>query len=204
MTSALAPLPNAGVRGRAPSPDPTASPGGARLLITDLRVAYLLANEARYRALERVFGISRDQANFVTFALLLLTAETVSDKVERALHGIGGPTRADAALGTALANEVLGEIAGRPARDTPMFGALVALALVGGLSVPAVRRSMHGVSAASHHTLVAFRHRYGYLVAHGRRIARTRRSQAAPETGGPKPHSTSDGEVASPIRDLAA
>ena len=177
---------------------------GAQLLVTDIRVAYLLANEARYRALERVFGISREQANVVTFVLLLVAAQTVSDKIDRALHGIGGPTKADGALGAALANEVLGEIAGRPARDTPMFGPLVALALVGGLSAPAVRRSMHGLSVTSHRTLVAFRHRYGYLVAHGRRIARTRRSQARTDTAGPKPDSTGDGQVSSPIQDLAA
>ncbi len=177
---------------------------GAQLLFTDLRVAYLVANEARYRALERAFGVSRDQANLVTFALLLLVAKTVSDKVERALHGIGGPTKADAVLGTLLADGMLGEIAGPPARDTPMVGALVALALVGGLSAPAVRRSMYSASATSRRALVVFRHRYGYLVAHGRRIAQARRAQARSETEGPKPHSTGGGQVASPLRDLAA
>ncbi len=147
---------------------------GAGLLLTDFRVAYLLANEARYRALERMFGVSRGQANLLTFVLLVLAANAAGEKVEGALHGLRGPTRADALLGTVAAKELLAEVAGRPARDTPMFGALVALALAGGLSVPTVRRSMQEVSSNSRRMLAVFRNRYGYLIAHGRRIARAR------------------------------
>jgi hypothetical protein len=182
--------------------DRSATLSGARLLVTDLRIAYLLANEARYRALERVFGVSRDQANLLTFMLLVLAADTVHDKVERALHGVGGPTRSDALLGTAAAIGLMDEIAGGPDQETSLSGPLVALALVGALSAPAVRRSMHRISSTSHRTLVAFRHRYGYLVAHGRRIARTRRLQARSGMAEPRPDSARNGEVASRIREV--
>ena len=47
------------------------------MFLSDLRVGVLLANEARYRTLERFFGIPREQANLAT----LVAAPTLADAV---------------------------------------------------------------------------------------------------------------------------
>ena len=137
---------------------------GARLLLTDIRIAFLLANEARYRTMEGVLGVPRDQANLVTLVTLGMLLEAAHDKTEQLLRGPGPPTRADAALGAAVLREVLYGVGGSPTRDTPLFSALVTVALLGGLSGPAVRRSVRGIRAASHRTRRSFNHRYGHLV----------------------------------------
>ena len=141
---------------------------GARLLLRDIRIAFLLANEARYRTTERAFGVPRDQANLVTFAALLLLLEAAHDKTEELLRGPGPPTRADAVLGAAALREVLYGVGGSSARDTPLFAALMMLALLGGLSGPALRRSVRGIEVASHRMRHSFNHRYGHLLGPGR------------------------------------
>src|SRR5579863_9294653 len=55
------------------------------LLLSDARTAFILINHVRHRALERLFGISPDQANAVTVIGLVLLAETAHDKVGRFL-----------------------------------------------------------------------------------------------------------------------
>ena len=133
---------------------------GARLLFSDIRVACLLLNEARHRTIERLFGVSRDQSNIVTLIAVGVLAEAAHDKAEHVLRGPGGPTRTDAALGSAALKGVVHGIAG-PSSDT--FGILVAIALLGGLSGPALGRSLHGIRALSHRTRLSFNHRYGHL-----------------------------------------
>ena len=39
---------------------------GGNLVVADLRTLLMLVNEARYRALERLFGLPRNQANILT------------------------------------------------------------------------------------------------------------------------------------------
>lgn len=136
---------------------------GGKLLLTDVRTAFLLANEARYRTLERLFGLRRDQANLATLIALGLLMEVAHDKLDYWLQGPGPPTRADAALGAAVSRELLYDIAGPSSRDTPLFGTLVLLGVVGGLSGPALRRSFRGVRTLSHRARRSFNHRYGQV-----------------------------------------
>lgn len=170
-------------RGRAPAPKTGASRVGeqesagsyrameladAKQLVTDLRVGFMLANEARYRTLERLFGVRRDQANLLTLVVLGMLLQATHDKADQWLRGIGGPTRADAVLGAGVFKELLCEVGGPASRDTPAFGTLVVVGLVGGMSGPALRRSLRGITTFSHRARASFNHRYGRLIgAHG-------------------------------------
>ena len=136
---------------------------GARLLLSDIRVVVLLANEARYRTMEGVLGVPRDQANLVTLVALGTLLEAAHAKTEQLLKAPGPPTRADAALGAAVLKEMLYGLGGSSSRDTPVFGTLVMVGLLGGVSGPAVRRSVRGVRGASHRIRHSFNHRYGHL-----------------------------------------
>jgi hypothetical protein len=176
--------PEDGVRanGRAPFPQPqisrtVAGPaadgehavaledvGGARLLVADVRTALLLADEARYRTVNRLFGVSRDQSWAVTVIALALLAGVAHDKAEQMLKGPGGPTRADVMLGAAGLRELLAEIPGPASRDTPLVATLVAIALAGAVVRPGLSRTAHGIRTATHRARHAFNRRYGHLL----------------------------------------
>jgi hypothetical protein len=85
---------------------------GVRLLVSDVRVALLLVDEARHRAVERVFGVSREQSWQVTLIALALLAGAAHDKSDQLLKGPGGPTRSDVMLGAAGLRELLTWIPG--------------------------------------------------------------------------------------------
>ena len=137
---------------------------GRRLLASDLRVAFLLANEARYRTVERLLGVPRDQANFVTVIGLLVLADAVHEHAARALSAPGGPAPADAVLGSLTLRELLYGLGGPSSRDTPLFGTLITIGVIGGLIRPAVGKSIHGIRSSSQRMQVAFHQRYGHLI----------------------------------------
>ena len=56
-----------------PIPLRASSVSGGRLLATDLRIATLLLNDARYRAFQRVFALERKDVNLITLIALLVT-----------------------------------------------------------------------------------------------------------------------------------
>ena len=137
---------------------------GARLLVSDVRVALLLVDEARHRVVERLFGVSREQSWQVTLIALVLLASTAHDKSDQLLKGPGGPTRSDVVLGAAGLRELLTWISGQSSRDTPLVGTLVMVALVGALVRPGVSRAAHGIRTSSHRARLSFKHRYGHLL----------------------------------------
>jgi hypothetical protein len=147
---------------------------GVRLLVTDLRIVYLLLNEARYRSFERLLGVSREQANAVTLIVLLLWAEGTRGHAQR-MREVQPPNRGDVMLGAAVLREGVYGIGGAAADQTRMFGVLIALAVVGRLSVPAIRRGIRGVRTESHRLRANFSHRYGHLVPRPARPDRFRR-----------------------------
>jgi hypothetical protein len=151
-----------------------ADEAGAKLLISDLRVAYLLINEARNRTLERLLGVSREQANMVTLVALLMLAEGSHGRAQR-LRDVQGPSRLDTMLGAAVLREAIYGIGGAAADETRMFGVLIALAVVGRLSVPSIRRAIHGASTHSRRARSYFNHRYGHLIPRPARPDRVRR-----------------------------
>jgi hypothetical protein len=136
---------------------------GGRLLESDIGVIYLLLNEARYRALARAFGVSREQANFATLVFIALLVEAARSRAER-VRGIPGPSHSDIALGAGTVRELGRMVAGAGPGEMPMFGTLVAVAVAWKLSAPVVTRSLHGVRTGSHRFWQGFHHRYGYLV----------------------------------------
>jgi hypothetical protein len=136
--------------------------GGAVLLVSDLRVALLLLDEARYRAVHRLFGVSREESWPVTLIALVLLAQATHDKLEQTLTGPGGPTRADAVLGVAALRELLTGIPGPSSRDTPLLGTLMTIAVLGAMARPGLNRAVHYIRTSSHRAQLSFNHRYGH------------------------------------------
>ncbi len=132
---------------------------GARLLASDIRVAHLLVNDARYHAIQAVFGVRRDQVNLVTLIAAMALAESVQKKIEQ----LRTPTRSDAILGIGFVDALGTCIAGPASGTTPLFGLLVGTVLVGSVGVRALRRSAHGIKASSREVRLSFSRRYGQL-----------------------------------------
>ena len=61
----------------------TAGFGTSQLFLTDSRLVLAVANHLRYQALNRAFGVSRDQANVVTAVLLLGAADGAYEATRR-------------------------------------------------------------------------------------------------------------------------
>lgn len=153
--------------------------GGARLLVSDARVALLLLDEARYRVVNRLFGVDRDQSWPVTLIALAVLASAAHEKSDQMLKGPGGPTRTDMAFGVVGLRELLARISGPPSQDTPLLSTLVTIAVVGAVARPILSRAAHRIRTSSHHARQSFNHRYGHLLpvpaaGHQRHEAKTR------------------------------
>jgi hypothetical protein len=122
--------------------------GTSRLFRNDARLAFAVLNHLRYQALNRVFGVSRQQANVLTFALLLSGADGTYEAARRIgltrLH-VPGPYAALGAVG--LRDAALG-VAGPSTRQVPGASTLLALAIAGALAAPSLRRTAHTMRAA--------------------------------------------------------
>jgi len=122
--------------------------GPSQLFLTDSRIALAVLNQLRHQALNRAFGISRDQANVLTLVLLLGAADGTYEAVRRItgmrLHLSG----TDAALGALGLREAALGVAGPSVRQVPGAGTLLALAILGGLAAPSLRRTAQRMRAA--------------------------------------------------------
>jgi len=121
-----------------------------QVFLADSRLALLLLNHARYALLRRLFGTSREQANLLTVVLALIVADgayVTARQVARAPLRISG---ADAGIGGFMIREAALGVGGPPMRAVPLSGALVALAVLGGVAVPGLRRSVRGIRVAEH------------------------------------------------------
>ena len=124
----------------------TAAFGTPQLFLTDSRMVLTVLNHLRYQALHRVFGTSREQANALTVVLLLGAADSAYEAARRIT---GTRLRvSDAGLGAIALREAALDVAGPGARAVPGFGALVALALLGGVAAPGLRRTAKRMRAA--------------------------------------------------------
>jgi hypothetical protein len=122
--------------------------GTSQLFLTDSRLVLAVLSHLRYQALNRAFGVSREQANVVT-AILLLGAADGAYEAARRISGIRPHVSAtDAALGAITLRDASLGIAGPSVRAIPGFGTLVAFAIVGGFVAPALRRTAHKMRAA--------------------------------------------------------
>src|SRR5436305_11437371 len=88
----------------------------ATLFPSDPRVAFVLLNEARYRVIQGVLGVRRDQVNVMTLIATMILAEAVQTKTQVLRRGLRRPTRADLILGDGLLNVVGQQIAGPSSR----------------------------------------------------------------------------------------
>ena len=137
---------------------------GIRLLASDLTTVALLLNEVRYRAMGRVFGLSREQANLATVVLLLGVSAATRETAVKALKAPSGPSVPDVALGLGVMREALQGVAGPSFDKTPLFGTLLTLAALAHISRPVASRTMHAVHTRTHNARLAFEHRYGHHV----------------------------------------
>lgn len=159
--------------------------GGGRLLLSDLRVAFLLMNDARHRTVARLFGVSPDQANLVTLIAVMMLAEAAHRKVQRLFSAPSVPSPGDGLVAGASLRELLLGVAGSPARDVPFSGPLLAIAVLGGTVGPTAFKSLRAIGDSSRKMTVGFHHRYGYVVDPGH----WRRRRAQRQNGGFKaPH----------------
>ena len=120
------------------------------VFLSDARLAAGVLNQARYRSLSRVFGVSREEANLLTFVLALGAAGAAHETARRIVRGPFRWSGSDAALGGFLVREAGFGIAGPAAREVPLFGTLVAVAMIGGLGIPQLRRGLRGIRATEH------------------------------------------------------
>lgn len=154
--------------------------GGGRLLLSDLRTAFLLANHARLRVIARMFGVSPEQANLLTAVAVLTLAQTAQAKARWLLRGPPVPSLGSGIFAGNAVGDVLRAVAGSPARDTPFAGMLLAAAVLWARGGPATVKSARAISAGSHRAALGFHHRYGYIVDPGHwRQRRARRAEAA-------------------------
>jgi hypothetical protein len=137
---------------------------GIRLLASDLTTVVLLLNEARYRTMERVFGLSREQANLATMVLLLGVTAVTRESALKAMRAPGAPSVPDVALGVGVMREALHGVAGPSFDKTPLFGTLLVLAALAHICRPVASRTVHAVHTRTHKARVAFEHRYGHHV----------------------------------------
>jgi hypothetical protein len=138
-----------------------------RLLLSDIRTSFLIANEARHRIISRLFGIPREQENLLTLVAALMMAEAIRERFHRLQETPPLPSFGDGMLEAMSINEALCTVAGPASRQTPMMGALIALALVGHGLRPTVAKALHDLRSSAQFGAVHFHHRYGYLVDPG-------------------------------------
>jgi hypothetical protein len=145
-------------------------PSAGGLFPSDPRAAYVLLNEARYRAIQGVFGVRRDQVNLMTLIAAMTLAEAIHAQGRRVRRGMRGPTRTDFVVGDGLLNALGQQIAGPSSHEIPFFAALIGTAAVGTVATRVVRHSAHDMKAAAHRFSLSVR----YLL--GPQIARSARS----------------------------
>lgn len=134
--------------------------GAGRLFVSDSRLAIGSLNYARHRALHRVFGVSRTEANLLTFVLALGVAGPASRAAHQVVRAPRGLSSAGTAMGGFTLREAVLGVAGPGVREVPLVGTLLAVALIGGLAVPGLRRAAGGMRAAEHRLRVERERRY--------------------------------------------
>ena len=142
--------------------------GFARLFFGDAAIVLLLLNNVRHRMVARVFGVSREDSNVVTVVAIGSAAVAVHATATRVRRSIRRhPSLPDTAIGAAVLRGTALGIAGEPSRAVPAFGGLVALALLGRSSRPALRGafrttrgSVRGVATAPYRLRAFARGRY--------------------------------------------
>jgi len=122
--------------------------GAGRAFLSDARLTLALLNGARYPLLGRVFGVPRAQANLLTFVLALAAANATYDTLRRVIRHPWPLSGTDTGIMTFLVREAGFGIAGPKAREVQFFGILIAVAGIGRVALPGMRRAAHGIHIA--------------------------------------------------------
>jgi len=134
--------------------------GAGRLLVSDSRLTLSALNNARYRTLHRVFGVSRAEANLMTFVLALAAVDPAARAARRVARAPRALTGASSGMGGFAVREAALGIAGPGVREGPLVATLLAAALIAGLAVPGLRRAASRMRAAEHRLRVERERRY--------------------------------------------
>jgi hypothetical protein len=159
-----------------------------RAFRSDARLAAVVLNRARYPMLTRMFGVPREQANLLTLVLALAAASATYDALGRIIRHPWPLSGTDTGIATFLVREAGFGIAGPKAREVQLFGVLIAVAGIGGLTLPGIRRALHAVHVAEQRVGQQRRRIYGG--------AQRRADQARQSNGRPPRHL--DGQIARP------
>jgi hypothetical protein len=133
------PVPASGARAATVSPE--------RAFLSDAGVAISVLNWARYRVVMRVFGVKRDQVNFLTFVLALGAADATYNAVRGIIRHPWPLSGVDTAVAGTLAREAGFAIAGPKAREVKLFWTVIAVAAIGS-ATPGLRRLLHRIRVA--------------------------------------------------------
>jgi hypothetical protein len=106
------------------------------LLAEDARVALLLLNRIRYRALSQLLGIGPAEVNLVTFAAILGLADAAQRRTAW-LRAPGTPSSVDVAVGAAAATAALAALAGPAGNGHRSNELLMAFAILHRMTAPA-------------------------------------------------------------------
>ena len=176
-----------------PAPIPAGNSGAPmvsaeRAFVSDAGLTLAVLNRARYPVLSRMFGVSRGQANLLTFVLALTAANATYDTLRRIIRHPWPMSGPDTGITTFLVREVGFGIGGPGAREVQFFGTLIAVAGIGGLTLPGMRRALHSIHVAEQRVGQQRRRIYGAA-------QRAARSSPGPEARRPatKPATTSAG-----------
>lgn len=119
--------------------------GAVLLLLEEVRVALLLLNAARYRALGRWLGVDKTGANLVTLVAVAAMADAAQRQTTR-LVAPGAPAAADFALSAAVAESALRTIAGQTASGAAPGSVLLTVAIVYKLVGAPGRQAVRGAA----------------------------------------------------------
>jgi hypothetical protein len=158
----------------------TGGMGAGRVFLSDVRLAAGVLNYGRHIVLRRYFGVSREQANVLSFILALGAAQGALRTTRRMVSAPFRVSRGDALIGGYLVREGGLGIAGPGAREVPLFGTLLAFGMLGGLAVPEVRRALRGLRTAERRVREQRMRIYGV----GQRAASQGREAVAPSEAG--------------------
>ena len=156
-------------RNAAPPRADDARVSAERAFLSDARITLSLLNRARYPILKQMFGVSPAQVNLLTFVLAVGAANATYEAVRRFMRHPWPLDGTDTAFAGFFVREIGFAIAGPKAREVDQFGALIAVAAIGSLTVPGVRRALRGMRVAEQRVGQQRRRVYGAAQSDGQR-----------------------------------
>ena len=118
-------------------------------VVRDGIILFLLLNEVRRRIVMRVYGVSRENSDWVTVIAIGSLAGGLHARATRVVRVPALPSVAAMAVGAGALKETAHGLAGDWSRTTPNFEALLAVAVLERSFGPLLRRSFRGLRRSS-------------------------------------------------------